>query len=141
MEDEKVIAPVPQHDNRYRVHRSARIYGLNAYFAGARAPSLSFQEGMERTVYINDVGQEMVTYDNNLRQLHGADLMSELIDLTITRRGSVYVMGKEITTLDNVVCHSFFLLSYMNHKEETWAKLQRMLKRFRRERRAEIADE
>lgn len=125
-------APVPQRDGRARIHQSKLIYGLNAYFMG-RTIGLSFSEGMQRVIHITDSGLEMVTYDRQLRPLYTPDLMAELVELAIARRGDVWVRNTAVASVEQIVPHHFFLLSYMRDKEETFAKLQRMLKRFRME--------
>lgn len=130
-------AQEPQPDNRYRVHRSALVYGLNLYFEG-RALTLSFQEAIERVVYV-DGAQEFIVHDTTYRPLRSAAEMVDIISMALGGKNhSVRVLGTELSGLDQLTPHEFFLIDFADRPKEikaaNEAKLARMLRAFRRRR-------
>lgn len=128
-------APPPRRDSRYRVHRSALIYGLNAYFVDGDL-TLSFQESMERVVYLSPSGREKIVYDNVYYELHSADEMQNMIEMAMNwPESSVYVMGVEVVDFKlQVAPFEFFFLPYgsptAEGREKNRQRLYRALRKF-----------
>lgn len=132
-------APHPKRDSRQRVHRSALVYGLHAYFDGPRL-HLSFHESMQRVVYVSDGGDSFVVYANRHYLLRAADKMKELVEMALSRRGSVvYILGTDVRSVDQFDAHEYIMLDFANDRSaevraEVEVRIVRLLKRYRKRR-------
>jgi hypothetical protein len=94
----------PKGDNRYRVHRSARLY-VAKLECGTVSCTWYINESVERVVYLGLNGTEKVLYKTDFYELQSPERLKSLVKSQLKSGGGLHIGGKSVSAIDGEITY------------------------------------